>query len=354
MIVSADMQGLRGEGGDISPIFTELGRNARALGLGLGGVAARRDIAQPYFPQRAAVLFTIFLPPLIRSKTTPGSDLPAADPVDDPRRPSSPKPCRIPEKVMDRVLAAGGMEIRRGVAVAIKSFLDNNTWYTGDIIVICWGRLSLEQKLRIGSLSAKIEFCEIDEGQYSKARIDGHRAWNYNPACRFSIFWLTRYDRLVYLDADVVVTAGIRELFKTAASFGACRLKPGEGMELRDRGGFNAGVLTIGSKFISEEVHDSLMKIATARPWSGNQVILNLQFGEIVEYISQDFNMTTDQLTDITFDTAKILHFVGEEKPWHSTCRISARRIATIGEPVAARALEVWDHWASKCRGMAD
>lgn len=241
-----------------------------------------------------------------------------------------------------------------GAAVMIKSFLDNNTWYTGDIVIICWGKLSPKQKLRIGSLSPKIRFREIDETQYSKAQIQGHRAWNYVPASRFSMFRLAEYDRLVYLDADVVIMGDIRELFEIPASFGACRLKPGEGMELSDKGGFNAGVLTIGSEFISESVHDSLMLIATAKPWSGNQVVLNLQFGESVEYLSQNFNITTDQLTDDTFGTAKILHFVGEEKPWHSTPRISERRIATIGEPLAARALEVWDHWASKTRGMAD
>jgi lipopolysaccharide biosynthesis glycosyltransferase len=241
-----------------------------------------------------------------------------------------------------------------GAAVMIKSFFENNTWYTGDIIVLCWGKLSPEQKLRIGSLSPKIEFREIDETQYSKARTDGHRLWNYIPASRFAMFKFAEYDRLVYLDADVVVMGDIRELFETATSFGACRLMPGEGMELRDKGGFNAGVLTIGSEFISEGVHDSLMRIATAKPWSGNQVVLNLRFGENVEYLPHNFNVTTDQLTDITFGTAKILHFVGEEKPWHSTCRISKRRIARLGEPLAARALAVWDHWASKIPGMAD
>jgi lipopolysaccharide biosynthesis glycosyltransferase len=237
-----------------------------------------------------------------------------------------------------------------GAAVMIKSFLDNNTWYSDEIIVICWGQLSAEQKRRIGSLSQKIIFHEIDERAYSTAKVDGRRKWNYVPATRFAMFKLLGYDRLVYLDADVVVVGDIQELFDTPASFAACRLKLGMGFELRNQGGFDAGVFTVGSEFISEYVHDALVYIATGHQWSGNQVVLNLYFADSVEYLSPIFNVTTYQLTAETFETARIIHFTGAEKPWHPTARFSERRIANIGLPLASRALEVWDYWASKAR----
>jgi lipopolysaccharide biosynthesis glycosyltransferase len=237
-----------------------------------------------------------------------------------------------------------------GAAVMIKSFLDNNPWYADDIVVICWGKLSEEQKRRIGSLSTRIVFHEIDEMPYSTAKTDGRRKWNYGPATRFAMFKLRGYDGLVYLDADIVVVGDIRELFDTSISFGACRLKPGFGFELKEQGGFNAGVLTVGSEFISEHVHDALMQIALGHQWSGNQVVLNLYFADKVEYISPIFNVTTDHLTDETFGTARIIHFVGDEKPWHPTARISQWRTANIGLPLASRALGVWDYWASRAR----
>src|SRR5262245_21000712 len=237
-----------------------------------------------------------------------------------------------------------------GAAVMIKSFLDNNTWYTDDILIICWGTLSAEQKLRIGSLSKRIIFHEIDERAYSKAEVDGRRQWNYVPATRFAMFKLLGYDRLVYLDADVVVVGDVRELFDTSASFGACRLKPGMGFELRNQGGFDAGVFTVGSEFISRYVHDALVHIAMVDQWSGNQIVLNLYFADSVDYLSPIFNVTTSQLTNETLDTARILHFAGAEKPWHLTARISERRIANMGLPLASRALDVWDYWAAKAR----
>jgi lipopolysaccharide biosynthesis glycosyltransferase len=235
-----------------------------------------------------------------------------------------------------------------GAAVMIRSFLDNNPWYADDIVVICWGKLSEDQKCRIGSLSKQIVFHEIDERPYSTAKTDGRRKWNYGPATRFSMFKLRGYEGLDYLDSDVVVVGDIRELFDTPVSFGACRLKPGFGFELKDQGGFNAGVLTVGPEFISEQTHDALLQIALGHQWSGNQVVLNLYFADRVEYLSPIFNVTTDHLTDETFDTARIVHFVGDEKPWHPTARMSEWRIANISSPLAARALNLWDDWAAK------
>jgi lipopolysaccharide biosynthesis glycosyltransferase len=77
---------------------------------------------------------------------------------------------------------------------------------------------------------------------------------------------------------------------------------------------------------------------------------LNLYFADRVEYLSPIFNVTTDHLTDETFGTARIIHFVGDEKPWHPTARISEWRTANIGLPLASRALGVWDYWASRAR----
>jgi lipopolysaccharide biosynthesis glycosyltransferase len=109
----------------------------------------------------------------------------------------------------------------------------------------------------------------------------------------------------------------------------------------------------VGSEFISEHVHDALMQIALGHQWSGNQVVLNLYFADRVEYLSPIFNVTTDHLTDETFGTARIIHFVGDEKPWHPTARISEWRTANLGLPLASRTLGVWDYWASRAR-MAD
>ena len=235
-----------------------------------------------------------------------------------------------------------------GTAVMVGSFFENNRWYNGEIIVVTWGRLSADRKCHIASLYPKTRFLEVNEEVYSSAQIKGSRKWNYVPALRFSIFKLAGYSRIVYVDADAIVLADIRELFDTSAAFGACRLKNGAGMELATIGGFNAGVLTIGAEFLSEQVHDELLRIATSRLWSGNQTVLNMRFAKDVTYLPTAFNTTTDQLTRDSLEAAKILHFIGEEKPWHLGSRISERRIEEVGESLAFKALAIWDEWAAK------
>src|SRR3954453_7436357 len=101
---------------------------------------------------------------------------------------------------MDLHAIGGSDDYADGAAVMIKSFLDNNPWYA-DIAVIGWGKLSEEQKRRVGSLSKRIVLHEIDERPYSTAKTDVRRKWNYGPATRFAMFKLLGYHGLVYLDA---------------------------------------------------------------------------------------------------------------------------------------------------------
>ena len=65
-----------------------------------------------------------------------------------------------------------------GAAVMIKSFLDNNPWYADDIVVICWGKLSEEQKRRIGSLSKKIVFLAACLASYGCLGLLGFKSRN--------------------------------------------------------------------------------------------------------------------------------------------------------------------------------
>src|SRR4051794_3736868 len=106
---------------------------------------------------------------------------------------------------MDLHAIGGSDDYADGAAVMITSFLDNNPLYADDIAVIGWGKLSEEQKRRVGSLSKRIVLHEIDERPYSTAKTDVRRKWNYGPATRFAMFKLLGYHGLVYLDADVVV-----------------------------------------------------------------------------------------------------------------------------------------------------
>jgi asparagine synthetase B (glutamine-hydrolysing) len=230
-----------------------------------------------------------------------------------------------------------------GTEMLIKTFLSENIWFEGDFVVLCWGNLSEDNKCRIHALYSQTRFIEVDLLQYQDATADGHREWNYIPAVRFEMFSLSQYNRVVYVDSDVVVVKDIRGLFETPISFGACALKPGSGMELRNRGGFNAGVLTVGPEFLTEDIRKELLTIAKSQRWSGNQTVLNLLFEHRVTYLPPSYNVTTDLLTDDNIEKARIIHFIGHEKPWHSGARIGAKLVQKIGPLVANRALQIWD-----------
>nr|WP_315401628.1 glycosyltransferase [uncultured Duganella sp.] len=186
-----------------------------------------------------------------------------------------------------------------------------------------------------------VAFEQIDESSYGQCQFDGYRSWGMNPAYRYEIFKNEEFDQLIYIDADMLVVGDIGPLLSFSGALGACRLPPGEGMELKKIGGFNAGLLNIGREVRTPEVWRLLLEVAESEAWTGNQTVLNLVLESHFEELPAQYNVGTSHMTEASLASARILHFLGKKKPWEPV-PFDHYQLAGAGPEMCDRLLKLW------------
>ena len=203
--------------------------------------------------------------------------------------------------------------------VSLYSLYKNNKTFNGDLVIFYKDEdiLSnfdiIEKKIKY-----KFLFHKINEDFYKELVFDGGvRKWTFNPAYRYEIFTLEQYDKILYLDCDTLIQKNILDIFKLKCNFGACRLNKKIEKDYSDYKGFNGGVLVIGKRYLNRRTQDTLIDMSKRfANITGNQVILNKLFSKKVKYLDQTYNVTTDIINNDLLNSGKIIHFIGEEKPW--------------------------------------
>ena len=153
---------------------------------------------------------------------------------------------------------------------------------------------------------------------------------------------LPQYDKILYLDGDILVLGDISELYETELDkeyIAAVRDYPGEQLSLNKIIGvkyyFNSGVLLINAKkWRSENIKEKLYDIWKRHDYFTymDQDVMNFAFRENVKWISPKYNLMTSVLENqiniewegrlycrgICKKDTLILHMVGEKKPWNN------------------------------------
>ena len=228
-----------------------------------------------------------------------------------------------------------------GLMALLKSLRQFNPEISLPFLVYHGTPLSPNLTAELERLYTPIRFLAVDPEPYRKCRFSSYRRWGVSPAWRYEIFRQSDFDRLIYIDADMLVTGDISPLLAFQGSLGACPLPPGEGMELRHAGGFNAGLMSIDKSLRTPEVWSELLRVAESRPWSGNQIVLNIVLGKLYQPLSNIFNLTTCEVTFDNLCDARILHYVGWQKPWHEPA-FDPYQLEKAGSEICERLLTIW------------
>lgn len=100
----------------------------------------------------------------------------------------------------------------KGARVMIKSFLENNPWFSEDIIIFDWGIGKMDYAL-IKPLYKKIVWHGIWHISYNLSKYILNRCYYGKNFQKFDIFLLKDYEKIVVIDADMVIMDDISELF---------------------------------------------------------------------------------------------------------------------------------------------
>jgi len=254
----------------------------------------------------------------------------------------------------------------------IFSFLKNNPWFGGDIVVICKdlppemiGDLRLFDRLKIiepsGDLLKKIDILVNEAPKFEKV------------SSRFfslEIFSLHNYDKILFLDSDMIIVKSIEEIFSLHDSFYAsaqlCYYK-GKGRngftfhtELKkdDQTYFienpvNTGFMLIDGNILNGLHYSGLCEMLNPTLWSfislnyTDELVINRYFRDKITLLDIRYNYRAraarifKEQENISIEDAKIIHFYSRFKPWNfaEVIASSANNLNWI------KAYELWYHW---------
>lgn len=230
-----------------------------------------------------------------------------------------------------------------GAEAMIHSFISNNGWFMGDIIVMYsdnLSKLSPSSMSRLKSIKRDIIFKKVNEEEYAKA-IDKFVNKNglhlkFMPSLfTFETFALDKYDCVCYIDSDILHINDMKEFFLTGGSYvvtpASLRYPAVNYKE------FSGGMFMVRGRMISKKIKDDLIQfsIRTNRFGLLDQTIMNDYFKNWPKtYAHNKFNCSKRCFDDSIFrrfnpDEVALIHYVAE-KPWNHKTKQSETRYSKL------------------------
>ncbi len=150
-------------------------------------------------------------------------------------------------------------------------------------------------KDRLKSIYADIRFVNIDYNKYVSLHKENPEYFSQEA------FNIKGYDKVLYLDADILVLDSLRKLFDVDADI-AMTKEP-------IRNCYNAGVMLIGKKYLNDEVYNTIMSMQCRKDSFGtDQAIYNDYFEGKITTLDNKWNTFVNETKYI--HGINILHYI--------------------------------------------
>jgi hypothetical protein len=254
------------------------------------------------------------------------------------------------------------------VEVMLFSFLRRNPWFRGDLVAIDSG-LGEASRERL-SKHGPIRFLPPGEDLARANALLGEavpRVAEIRPRFdKLEFFRIGGYDRLVFLDGDILVNGSLRELFETGIPLGACPERTHVFGHRRGRRTYrcyrpeddpdeplvdpeyNTGVVTADGASLGEGVFGELLALLDPAHWAeilvpgiADQIVFNWRLARQTTPLDHRFNFmprlesAMGRFHGIGWRDARVHHYADAFKPW----------ILRNPEAVAYRAPELLKYW---------
>lgn len=250
----------------------------------------------------------------------------------------------------------------------LSSFLQHNPWFDGDIVIF-------HDELPATVQTRLARFRNIRYRAVGSSDLASHldRVLARNPKLlrkRFlalEAFDLVEYERVVYLDSDLLCRGEASALFQCDIPLGFAPDQTYFREEVRDAktfvplpagdavtgsvldGSFNCGVMTWSPRLLGRETYARLLEQITPALWTNvrtghtNSVLLNLHFAGKWTVLPERYNHLVSNTSArytrkrSSIEEAVLIHFLGNPKPW----QIEPADIQKL-DPERARAFAWW------------
>lgn len=203
-----------------------------------------------------------------------------------------------------------------GMECFFKSLMKHNPWFDLEFVLLDGG-LSTDGKKRVKKIYQNTRIVRIKKESYTNINLRKTHERLRKTFWKLDTFIQTDYDRLTFIDMDVLVMGDISELFNSP--HGIAGVKAYDRNRDRLVEGINSGVFTINKEYINRHTYTGLLR--TARPGYSmpDQKVINRFFAGKIKYFNKSYNVEKRMLHTVEyrhlFDKIKILHFVAS-KPW--------------------------------------
>lgn len=254
----------------------------------------------------------------------------------------------------------------------LYSFIRNNPWFKNDIVLICKDLPS--EIIRDFKFFKRVKFIEPSIELINQIDLLADEVPKFNDlSVRFyslEIFRLENYQKVLFLDSDMVVVKSIEEVFQLPGKFYAsaqlCFYK-GKGRngstfiaELPDNqlpdfleNPVNTGFMLLDGDVLKENHYHALVDSIKPELWRQNnltytdELIINQFFNEKISLLDTRYNYRAraariiKDKENITIEDAKIIHFYAGFKPWDfdEVLASSSRNLNWI------KAYGLWYNW---------
>lgn len=218
-----------------------------------------------------------------------------------------------------------------GAQTMIYSFLTNNPWFNHKIIVFhnkIYSQLSSNSMDKLSKIYP-VEFREVNTDDYSKLvnvfKSSGRNPMRFIPSLlTFEAFELAKeFDKVLYLDADMLVLSDISELFHISGEI-VVTPDAGEYNLKNEYSIFNGGFLLIDNSSAYREHKKRILEFSENMKdmQLADQSIMNAYFKYQIKMLDSRFNCLKRCFPDTQFNKfqnsgVKIIHYVGA-KPWQT------------------------------------
>jgi lipopolysaccharide biosynthesis glycosyltransferase len=205
----------------------------------------------------------------------------------------------------------------KGFRAFWKSFTYFNQWFNYDFIIIDVG-LSAKDRAELKTYYP-VTFHDMDTKQYADINMTRTAEHLQKTYYTFEVFSFNEYERVVFLDMDIVVLGDIKELFEVQIGFGAC---PGYAHKTDAmRHDINSGVFSVHRQYLNNETRSGLIRTSSRGFSMPDQKAINRYFGHRIYKLDKVYNVEkrmehSKNFQDI-YESARILHYVGT-KPWQA------------------------------------
>lgn len=256
--------------------------------------------------------------------------------------------------------------------VMIHSFLKSNAWFAGDILVFCndlspesVSRFNTFQQVRLIQpsevLLQKLDFLKNKVPQFKNIISQFYSIETFN---------LNGYEKVLFLDSDMIIVKSLQELFTSEILLAACPEScwySGKGRNAKDYEAVsfdeasddfietpvNSGFLFINEKMINTRNYQGLVNLVDHELWSNkrtfhaDQMVMNFWFRNQFIIFDARYNFrpkNTIQIAakeQINLQDAFIIHFIRKHKPWNFDEMI----LAAENDMNLLKAYELWYQW---------